>query len=433
LVWDLTTANRIVVRRLGGGLLFALGISTGAGACGDKAPPPQQRDTSRLSTAASGRFDTPVLNSASGWKFASEMRIDGEAEVLEPITWIAIAPHRWVALAQPQSQTIRFFDLNGNALGQLGREGAGPAEFRNLGRWAGWMADTLWVWDPQLRRITLISPDRHFVRTVNFSQLRMRSSRAPGLPMFERVLNLRSVFPNGSALVEGTPERPLPAGYDSARHQVALLHVSWEGVVNRLLDWLPPDEGMGSWSSADGQSGAGFRFPFYPRPLVAASPDGKYLGMAIARIEGTDAGSYDVTVLQSTGDTVFASRYPFRREPLSLEDAERLRQLAREAEARGGASAAAASRARFPTLYSPITELRMGTDGSVWLQLRSTTYERAWLVLSANGEPLDTIVVPRHLRLVGADTRTLWFVQTDSLDVPSLVRYGIRRDSRSNM
>ena len=94
-----------------------------------------------------------------------EMRIDGYAADLVPISWLGVGPTGTIAILQTQDHVVRFFDSAGSPVGSVGGDGEGPGEFRTLQR-GGWKADTLWVSDFALHRVTLISPEVAFLRTL---------------------------------------------------------------------------------------------------------------------------------------------------------------------------------------------------------------------------------------------------------------------------
>ena len=94
-----------------------------------------------------------------------EMRIDGYAADLGPISWLGVGPTGTIAILQTQDHVVRFFDSAGSPVGSVGGDGEGPGEFRTLQR-GGWKADTLWVSDFALHRVTLISPEVAFLRTL---------------------------------------------------------------------------------------------------------------------------------------------------------------------------------------------------------------------------------------------------------------------------
>lgn len=104
------------------------------------------------------------FNARSG-TLHEELRIDGYAEDLVPIGAVAVSDDGTIALAQTQDAMVRLFTPAGEFLGGFGGRGEGPGEFMNLTR-LGWLAETLWVYDPAQLRFTFISPTLELGRTV---------------------------------------------------------------------------------------------------------------------------------------------------------------------------------------------------------------------------------------------------------------------------
>jgi hypothetical protein len=112
-------------------------------ACGDRAPD---------GGAASEGVRTFEIRWAT---IVEEVRIDGYAEDLVPIQFVVVADDGGIAITQAQDAAVRFFTAEGEPAGRFGVQGEGPGEFLMTGR-LGWLADTLWVFDPRVRRMTLI-------------------------------------------------------------------------------------------------------------------------------------------------------------------------------------------------------------------------------------------------------------------------------------
>jgi hypothetical protein len=153
--------------------------------------------------------------------------------------------------------------------------------------------------------------------------------------------------------------------------------------------------------------------------------------MALAYVEGPRKASFDVVVLRANGDTAFARAYSFTPQPIPAKVQDELREDLHAAAQRSRAGAIAARAARFPPAYSPIEEIMMGRDGTVWIRLHSSANDRRWLILGNTGEILDTITMPPSARLVAADLNQLWLLHNDQWDVPSIMRYRMLRDSSS--
>ena len=92
-----------------------------------------------------------------------QVLVDADHAMLSEIG--RLLPYRGGLIAtQYREGIIRSFSSNGT-LTSLGRPGEGPGEFR-MPTLAGVLADTLWISDVGLRRITLFRPDRSVLRTI---------------------------------------------------------------------------------------------------------------------------------------------------------------------------------------------------------------------------------------------------------------------------
>jgi len=78
-----------------------------------------------------------------------------------------------VAVTQQQPPEIRVFDLTGAFVRTIGREGAGPGEFRSVW-WIDLVRDTLWSFDVSLRRLSIFSVTGEFIQSwlVNATPVR---------------------------------------------------------------------------------------------------------------------------------------------------------------------------------------------------------------------------------------------------------------------
>ncbi|MGH7463000.1 MAG: hypothetical protein ACREMA_18495, partial [Longimicrobiales bacterium] len=95
------------------------------------------------------------------------VRIDGTAADLVPIAslgGLAITGDGGVVATQPQDHRVVFFSPDGELLASFGRSGSGPGEFRRIFT-LGLLGDSIWVWDAQLSRATLIGPGLELLRT----------------------------------------------------------------------------------------------------------------------------------------------------------------------------------------------------------------------------------------------------------------------------
>lgn len=214
--------------------------------------------------AGTARASVPVLS------IAEDLRIDGYAEDLVPIGWVGASPNGVIAMLQWQDFGVRFYAPSGEFLGSVGREGAGPGEFRRVVR-AGWIADTLWVSDTQLRRTTLISPDLEVVRTVPDHGL---AQPMPGDTMFPtyRTPNPFAMYADGGSLTWALQRTD--GQFVDLQAGSPLLRLDSAGFIERRVAGVVSlSEG---YITVDVGNGVGSAIPFFH------SPSGPYLRTARA-------------------------------------------------------------------------------------------------------------------------------------------------------
>jgi hypothetical protein len=155
------------------------------------------------------------------------------------------------------------------------------------------------------------------------------------------------------------------------------------------------------------------------RAEKAVAPHGRrfaFLETDMTRRGG--GGTFALTVLRPTGDTVLARTYPFDRIPMSrqVEDSivTSLRPELRDT-----------ARTRMNGQFSPVTAVVLGLDDTIWLQLHETATGIPCTMLDDRGQPILTIVLPRRSDLVQANRGMIWAVERDGDDVPSIARYRI--------
>lgn len=110
-----------------------------------------------------------------------------------------------LAVLQRLEQGVRFFTADGEFISYVGGAGQGPGEFDNAIR-LGRIADTLWVIDGDLERVTLLQIDGTVLRTSEVGGL----AHFPSGDMEGARYRFRAqaLLPDGSLLasVSGMPE-----------------------------------------------------------------------------------------------------------------------------------------------------------------------------------------------------------------------------------
>lgn len=75
-----------------------------------------------------------------------------------------------IAIANAGTREIRFFDSVGRHLGNFGRAGTGPGEFRQIG-WLQEVGSTVYAYDPTNRRITAMDSALTLIRMIPLRRL----------------------------------------------------------------------------------------------------------------------------------------------------------------------------------------------------------------------------------------------------------------------
>jgi hypothetical protein len=327
-------------------------------------------------------------------------------------------------MAQAQDGQIRLYSSAGELQGSFGRRGEGPGEFMNLSQ-MGWIADTLWVYDSNLRRITKLSSDLELLTTIANVPGTARpapgdENRIPEFPFaYVRTLGsdgtLFSMF--GLSVNQVVPE--------PFQDRTPIGHMTLDGVIGGIITLLPPDQ----YSGVTTASGGSASLPFGNSPKWGMSADLGRVVVAMASIEGDDSGSYEVYAVDLEGDTLFAERFPFRVEPISqaVGDSAIEARIAMVTQFFPDSDLAEAIRREggVPPMYPPIVNLLLGSDGTAWIELRAQPEGVPYHAIDSEGVPVGTLLLRPGSRIAAASANEMWVNERDDVGVQSLVKYAV--------
>jgi len=359
-----------------------------------------------------------------------EIVIDGEAEALNSFWTIAVNRDGRVIVPQVREGQFRVYDSRGRRIGIFGRTGRGPGEFDQAVTEFGWHGDTIWVHDPNQRRITFMSPSLQLLRTQPWSEFPKNAppSDPRAGPLYVRFNRL---YRDGSQLGQ-LPFGP-PDPESGFRTDLRFVILDASGTITSHVAKIPPATGRVYLPQ---MRGLGADVPFAARPAIAVSADGERIGVAVAQAPSGSRGSYVVTVVRRTGDTVLSRTYAYTPERIPAKaksDAldqmdRRLRRFATEGPDAGRMPVdqiMAKVRPLVPDTYQPLRDIQFGADDTVWLQLNDTNPRPRYRMLDGRGSVVGDVVLPER-SMLGAATRTqLWIIEMTQDGVPSLVRYRI--------
>jgi hypothetical protein len=343
---------------------------------------------------------------------------------LTRVTGVLIDSRAHVYVLQPQDRQVAVFDSSGRRVRLIGRSGEGPGEFDAVSA-AGLRADTLYVADNALGRISFFDADGAPIRTVRFASPAFGTPPAFYLPTVPQVL-----LADGAGLVR--PEVPI-ALIATGTGSVPYLRISPAGEISDtlVLEDLPPQtfeivsEGNRVFAAR----------PFPDRPLFHWLADGSGL-VVVDRPAATDAAqaSFRVTKIRIDGDTVFSRSVDYT--PARLDEdrvtgaiSEIVDRLAARRNAPGRAPIEQALRNLdlIPAYRPPVASVASAADGSIWIERDVANVDTAWLVLNARGDPIGQLRLADGQRIMAIRDDLAAALELDPLDVPYVVLYRLRR------
>lgn len=326
---------------------------------------------------------------------------DGDTPLFRVSNAIRLDDDR-VVVADAGNGRILTFAPDGSLLGQLGRQGDGPGEFRSMLVMRPWLGDSLVVWDDRARRASVIAPDMTFARSF-------RLDVPEGIP-FARVLG---TYPDGSFLGMSFTNMNAPPQHGLQRAPIRLHHFGVGGEHLGVVGEAPGTELI----MADPATGGS---PFYPPHFYRS---GNHLASEHLLLAPND--SWELTFSTPAGDTEQIVRWLKAPEPVTAEatQASLDRLLERIPETGHAAARAIAGELDIHTTMPAFDGVFYDRVGRVWLQAYDPA-ERPmveWTVVGPEGELLATIVLPRSLALRDAGHDWMIARVLDDLEVEHVV------------
>ena len=367
------------------------------------------QDTTRIQALD----DPPVA-----FRVELDLRIDGSGadseQFMSSIAGLKIDESGRILAADVNESRITMFDSTGRWIRNIGRQGNGPGEFSSIGTF-GFFSDSIWVIDPDAKRVQLFLADGSFARMFECSV-------QPSDPTAYSSAPPAAYLGNGRVLARLEPKSWQGIG-DSVRLPDLLVTATESGVVADTLSALPMP-----WSEIIHYSTTSMSRPYPIRttPYFVVAPRTPELAVVL-RPDPTDerGGVYKVVRYhgdQLGSDTVVMSYSPRRVDQRIIdslipwpetEDLPALRDLNR----------ARREHARWPKFLPAVNRTIIGRDGSLWLANDWSLTPSRWLVLSPDNRVVGAVDLPQKLRVLQADTMRVWGVELSDSDVPSVVRY----------
>jgi hypothetical protein len=369
--------------------LLASGCNPAAGSA-----PFVERDSAGVRLVASAR---------RLWRAGREWRVDslpaveirgGPAGPPREVVAGVVLPSGDVVVADGASQEVRWYDGSGRYLRSWRGDGSPGGEFGSLAALAALDDGGVLAWDGATLRSVRFGAD---------------GTPRPSPPLSaDEPGRLEGVFGDGSLLFGGARSNEFVVSPVPRREPFALVRYSAPPPrVDTLREELGPEEF--TWG------GEGFALrqpaPFGRRTFVAAW--GRRLWIA-------DSERFEVRTYDDAGRLLRVARAAVAPQPIDARERERFRaRLAARARANLSAGTADSLLASlpFPATRPAFAELRVDSDGRVWLRSAASDHDRRWTVLDERGRMLGTVLLPAGL---------------DVLDIGPDVVLGVWTDARGN-
>jgi hypothetical protein len=366
-----------------------------------------------------------VANSAPAWSPGEEWRVAGApsvsigdssrspAEEFTAIRRVLSLPDGRIIVANGNAPPeLRVFDADGAHVTTIGRQGAGPGEFRAI--WDVWLAapDTLVVFDPAVSRVSYFAPDGTLLHSTDMRQITSPDAAAPAaIPAVPWAR-----FPDGTFLMR--PNRWLPeSSQGSGRATVTIVRARDDGSTMDTIGVFPEADYI--------TTERGPAAPRFGRLAVI-----HVSGSSIFRGMGDDftIDEYDVE-----GRHLRSIRRPHTPRPVTDELVERMRQheLATAPPARRDYLMRDYSeRPRLPTLAAFGSTWIVDAVRNLWVQHDAIALDSTgeWTVFDADGRWLGTVRIPPRLRPFEIGRDYILGVWRDELDVQSVRRYPLLKE-----
>jgi hypothetical protein len=373
-----------------------------------------------LAGCAPGSADAAALPQ---WQAVEDLRIGGAGDPtqLSRVDQVVVDDEGTMFVLQSMEGRVRVFDADGSEVGAIGERGNEPGQFdRAFGM--GLVADTVYVIDFGLRRVTYFSKEGDLIRTHQVSPPPAAEPFRPAMPF--------AVFADGSM----APGHSWPATVPmEALERVPQLRVDATSQNADTVGWLSYERTARRVTDAQ------------QRPLMVGSPltddafvifaaDGSRLVEVDRRLPtGSGPATFGVTVSDGWGDTIWTRRYDY--EPIEIDDDVIEAAVTLGVQRLNGAFPDEADAYTFvrssmflPVSYPPVATALFSHDGTLWLQREAIRDQpQRWLVLDESGETTAETTLPEDLRVMAIDADAVWGVDFANPNAPSVVRYRVER------
>lgn len=343
---------------------------------------------------------------------ARRLALGPDADLLRVTAILPRADGHFIVVNAGTSE-LRFYDNTGRRYAAVGRRGQGPGEYQRI-QAAGWLAnDSIAVFDPGARRISILNPTGEFVRSI--------ALRPPfeggGAPTSMVPLRTGTLLVGYSEIQRIAPQ-PTPIYF---RQRV--FEYSTTGVIRDSTGWslassehfvqatVPNMGGVAYWNLAFGR-------------VMTLRPDS-------ATVLGGDGSDWTVERMMPTGAAV--TRYRVLRAVASVTETDRADYRRSALEGTQGQQREVAERmARdmpFPARKPAYRRFEVDDAGHIWIERYPEHGEEQslWLRIDTRGRETIAVRWPPRFRPLAFRRSFAYGVWRDDDDVEHVHVYAISR------
>ncbi|MBA2292169.1 MAG: hypothetical protein H0W15_06925 [Gemmatimonadales bacterium] len=354
-----------------------------------------------------------------------DLRIEPDAAYLGRIQGFAVSASGIIAVGQPQSGRVKLFAPDGTQLAGFGRSGEGPGEFRGLFMVA-WLADTLWVNDRNLQRMTFAAGGNKLSRTVAWP----RSFTGPTQTGGRAHISLVPAFPGGDgdllARTLSSATGPQASWIPRGENGSGITRVTANGRFLNLMVWKPFFGGCTVAVDLPGVTGGHVVVPFCGEPQYELAPNGSVGVTVSAPRMSRETGSVTVRSVDRLGRKIFERDLTVALQKVPQHVADSAREDNIKNAMRPALGAAFRSKVRIPSHYPPVTRVIVGTDRAVWLQTGQHDGATSWTVLRPSGATYGVATLPPRVTLMAATMQAAWGISRNEDDLEGIIRFRIQ-------
>lgn len=306
---------------------------------------------------------------------------------------------------------FRFYGLDGVFRNSVGGTGEGPGEFMMIYKvWLG-AADTLWVNDARLGRLTMLGPDGEFVK-----QIRIQGKPEMGFPT---AFGSSSV--GGFWVTSGTGG--FGAGADGLleRSDIFFSHYDSVGGFDRVIAEF---QGPPQWAHTSGGTTSANSLPYSVGWTVyAGSPNHLFVGTGVHA---------EVEVWNGDGRLVRLIRWQAAPRPIDGPEIERFKEdfmVEYEGSDREEFWNGWLRDVPFPEVMPTFDKLIVDRTGHLWVRKYQPSREdsQIWFTFTHDGRWLGEVAVPRALVVTDIGEDHVIGIWRDEMDVEYVRMYSLDR------